>query len=160
MTQGMAKSAQSVQAALTKKGLSCTVVEMAASTRTAQDAATALGCEVAHIAKSLIFKTATTHRPVLVVASGPNRVDEKIIAFHVGEAIVKADAPFVREVTGFAIGGIPPIGHAQKIEHIFIDRDLLKFEMLWAAAGTPNAVFNIGTGDLVGMINGTIIAVY
>jgi len=156
MTQTMAKSARSVQDALNNKGLTCTVIEMAATTRTAQDAASAIGCEVAQIVKSLVFKTAT-NRPVLVLASGPNRVNEKIIAQQVGESIGKADADFVRTITGFAIGGIPPIGHVQPIEHVFVDKDLLRFESVWAAAGTPNAVFNIGTTALLEMAGGKVI---
>ncbi len=155
----LAKSAQSVQNALAKKGLECKVVELSASARTAQDAATALGCEVAQIVKSLIFKTKDTHQPVLVLASGPNRVNEKVIESQVGEKIIKADADFTREVTGFAIGGIPPIGHKQQIEFIYIDEDLLNFESVWAAAGTPNAVFNFQAKALIEMTSGKVISI-
>lgn len=101
---------------------------MPSSTRTAQDAALAIGCNISQIVKSLIFKTKDTHKPVLILASGPNRVNEKIIESHLHEEIIKADADFVREITGFAIGGIPPIEHKQVIELIFIDEVLLKFE--------------------------------
>lgn len=104
----LSKSAQNVQDALSKKGLSFKVVELAASTRTANDAAATIGCEVAQIIKSLIFRTRDTHRPILVLASGVNRVNEKTIEMQLGEKITKADADFTREVTGFAIGGIPP----------------------------------------------------
>ena len=157
MSENLSKSAKSVQEALDKKGISTRVVELAASTRTAQDAATAIGCDVAQICKSLIFKTQDTGHPVLILASGPNRVNEQKIAEYLCETLGKADADFAREVTGFAIGGIPPIGHAQKIERIFIDEDLLKFEELWAAAGTPNAVFCLQGKDLVDMTDGRVV---
>lgn len=157
--QSLAKSAQSVQDALASKGLSCCVVELSASTRTAQEAADAIGCEVAQIVKSLIFKTKETHKPVLVLASGPNRVNEKAIESYVGEKITKANADFTREVTGFAIGGIPPIGHKTPIDLIFIDENLLKFDDIWAAAGTPNAVFNLKGKDLLEMTHGKVISV-
>jgi prolyl-tRNA editing enzyme YbaK/EbsC (Cys-tRNA(Pro) deacylase) len=118
----LSKSAQSVQDVLTKKGISTRVVEMPASTRTAQDAANAIGCEVAQIVKSLIFCTKQTKKPILVLASGVNRVNEKAIEKHVGQEIGKADADFTREVTGFAIGGIPPGGQKQQIQPL-IDQD-------------------------------------
>jgi len=159
MNMPLAKSAQSVQAALEKKGLSATVVELSDSTRTAQDAATAINCNVAQIVKSLIFKTEKTNKPVLVLASGPNRVNEKLIESYVGEKIIKADANFVKETTGFVIGGIPPIGHKQQIDLIFIDEDLLAFDTVWAAAGTPNAVFDVHSKDLLEMTNGKVISI-
>ncbi len=155
----LTKSAQSVQNALVEQGLNCEVKELSASTRTAQDAADTIGCEVAQIVKSLIFKTKETHKPVLILASGPNRVDEKLIASYVGEHIIKADAGFAKEVTGFAIGGIPPVGHKQSIDCIFIDQSLLKYDNIWAAAGTPNAVFNMRVNDLVEITNGKVVAV-
>ncbi|HEV2601761.1 MAG TPA: YbaK/EbsC family protein [Candidatus Babeliales bacterium] len=159
MNTSLTKSAQSVQAALEKKGLSATVVELSDSTRTAQDAGAAIGCSVAQIVKSLIFKTKETNKPVLVLASGPNRVNEKLIESYVGEKIVKADADFVREITGFAIGGIPPIGHKQQIDLIFIDEDLLTFDSVWAAAGTPNAVFDLHSKDLLEMTGGKVVSI-
>lgn len=154
----LSKSAQSVQDVLTKKGLSLKVIELPASTRTAQEAAQAIGCEVAQIVKSLIFRTAMSKQPILVLASGPNRVNEKTIAHHLGESIEKADADFTREVTGFAIGGIPPIGHKQKIK-TFIDEDLLKFKEVWAAAGTPHAVFCLESAMLEDLTDGKVISV-
>lgn len=154
----LSKSAQSVQNALTNKGLTARVVELPASTRTAQEAALAIGCEVAQIVKSLIFRTKQSSEPILVLASGVNRVNEKVIAQHVGQEITKADADFVRNVTGFAIGGIPPIGHTQKIE-TFIDQDLLKFTEVWAAAGTPNAVFNLNPTVIESLTAGKVIAI-
>ena len=157
MSENLSKSAKTVQEALDAKGISTKVLELAASTRTALDAATSIGCEVAQICKSLIFKTQDTSHPVLVLASGPTRVNEKRIAEYLGEVLVKADADFAREITGFAIGGIPPIGHLQKIERVFIDEDLLKFEELWAAAGTPNSVFCLKGKDLVEMTDGRVV---
>ncbi len=159
MTEKLAKSAKTVQETLEAKGLKCKVIELSNSTRTAQDAAFALDCDVAQIVKSLIFKTKNSAQPVLILASGPNRVNEKTIESHLGEKIVKADADFVREVTGFAIGGIPPIGHKQKINLVFIDEDLLKFDSIWAAAGTPNAVFNMSSKDLPDVTSGKIISI-
>jgi prolyl-tRNA editing enzyme YbaK/EbsC (Cys-tRNA(Pro) deacylase) len=154
----LSKSAQAIQAALSEKGLQVKVVELPATTRTAQDAAQAIGCEVAQIAKSLIFRTKQSHRAILVLASGPNRVNEKTIAQQVGEEIVKADADFTREVTGFAIGGIPPLGHKQKIE-TYIDEDLLQHKEIWAAAGTPNAVFNLESAMLEKLTGGRVISI-
>lgn len=157
MTDQLTKSAQSVQEALHKVGLSCKVVELSSSARTASDAAASVGCDIAQIVKSLIFKTKETARPVLILTSGPNRVDEKQIAQHLGESIVKADADFTRDVTGFAIGGIPPIAHKNPIDLIFIDEDLMALDEIWAAAGTPNAVFCLKSRDLLAMTKGTVI---
>ena len=155
----LSHNATTIQKVLEQKGLSCRVVEFSESTRTAVEAAAAIGCQVAQIAKSLIFKTKTTNRPVLVLASGPNRVNEKTITSEVGEEITKADADFVREVTGFDIGGVPPIGHKKRINLVFIDQDLLQFEEIWAAAGTPNAVFNLKSENLVALSGGRIIQI-
>jgi len=119
-------------------------------------AALAIGCFVGQIVKSLIFRTKAMHKPLLVLVSGPNRVNEKILENYIGEAIEKADASFTKEITGFTIGGIPPIGHKQDIE-TFIDEDLVQFEELWAAAGTPNAVFNLKPHDLAILTNGKVI---
>lgn len=155
----LSKSAQSVQQTLAEKRLPFKVVELSESTRTANDAAAAIGCDASQIVKSLIFKTKESHRPVLILASGPNRVNEKIIEALIGEKIVKADADFTREITGFAIGGIPPIAHKELIDLIFIDEDLLKFEEVWAAAGTPNAVFKLKGHDLIEMTKGKLISI-
>jgi prolyl-tRNA editing enzyme YbaK/EbsC (Cys-tRNA(Pro) deacylase) len=139
-------------------GLKCEVIELPASARTAKEAAAAVGCEVAQIVKSLIFKGAHTQKPVLVVASGVNRVNEKCLAEIVGEPVQKADADFVREKTGFAIGGVPPVAHKQKIE-TFIDEDLLQYDEIWAAAGTPHAVFRLAPADLRKMTGGEVTGV-
>lgn len=158
MNKFLTKSAQSVQDALSNNGLKCMVIELSSSAKTAQDAASSIGCSVAQIVKSLIFKTKQTNKPILILASGSNRVIEKVIESYVGESIVKADANFTRDVTGFAIGGIPPIGHKQVIDLIFIDEDLLKFDSVWAAAGTPNAVFNLLGKDLLAVTKGKVIS--
>ncbi len=159
MNQPLAKSAQSVQDALANQGLECQVIVLSESTRTANEAAASIGCLEAQIVKSLIFKTKHSLQPVLILASGPNRVCEKIIEEHLGEKIEKADATFTREVTGFAIGGIPPMGHRQKIDNIFIDEYLLTHDTIWAAAGTPNAVFKLASQDLVVLTAGKIISI-
>jgi prolyl-tRNA editing enzyme YbaK/EbsC (Cys-tRNA(Pro) deacylase) len=155
----LTKSAQIVQDALAQKGLSLNVVELPSSTRTAIEAAATIGCEVAQIVKSLVFRTQVTNKPILILASGVNRVNEKAIEKEMDEKISKADADFTREVTGFVIGGVPPVGHKQAIE-TFIDEDLLKFDDLWAAAGTPNAVFNLRSSDLVSLTSGKVVSIF
>lgn len=155
MATALSPSAARVQALLDSIGLGHQVVEHEGSTRTSEDAAAAVGCEVAQIAKSLIFRTKETGRPVLVVASGANRVDEKAVGRLIGEKIERADPEFVRESTGFAIGGVPPIGHAVP-PLVLIDDDLLRLEIIWAAAGTPNAVFRLTPADLVSMTGGRV----
>ena len=137
----MSKRARQFQEILNQRGLDLTVQELPDSTRTADDAAQALGCEKAQIVKSLVFRTGDDD-PVLVLASGPNRVNEKAISKLLGAKISKADADFVKTVTGFAIGGVPPLGHKQEVT-LLVDEDLLTFAEIWAAAGTPNAVFKI-----------------
>lgn len=149
MTEPLSPAAQRIQAALDAHGLGHKVVEFAQTTRTSADAAAALGCTVAQIAKSIVFKSAGG-APILVIASGPNRVDERKVAALLGEAIGKADADFVRQATGFVIGGVPPLGHAAPIRTL-VDRDLLQHQTIWAAAGSPNAVFQLTPADLVGM---------
>ncbi len=123
-------------------------------TRTAADAAAAIGCDVAQIVKSLVFRRAGG-APLLVVASGVNRVDEAKVAALVGEPIGKADADFVRAATGFAIGGVPPAGHAKPIETL-VDEDLLRHDEIWAAAGTPRTVFPLTPAELVAMTAGRV----
>ena len=151
-------SAQRVQEALAAHGLGLEVREFPASTRTAEDAAAAIGCTVAQIAKSLIFRGKSSDRPVLVIASGTNRVHEKKIGALIGEKIGKADAEFVRARTGFAIGGVPPVGHLEAPVTV-IDRDLLALGEIWAAAGTPNAVFRLSPGDLAALTGGQVAEV-
>jgi prolyl-tRNA editing enzyme YbaK/EbsC (Cys-tRNA(Pro) deacylase) len=145
-------SALKVQATL---GDRFEVLEFDASTRTAADAAAAIGCEVA---QSLIFRGATSGQAVLIIASGVHRVDEKKAAAAIGEPIARADADFVREATGFAIGGVPPVGHKTK-PIVLIEESLLGFEEIWTAAGTPNAVFRLTPSDLVELTGGRTVAV-
>ena len=151
MKPATAPSALRVQAAL---GPSFRVLEFEASTRTSQEAAAAVGCAVAEIAKSLIFKSAQG-RAVLVIASGVNRVDEKKVRALLGEKIGRADAEFVRDKTGYAIGGVPPVGHATP-PIVLIDEDLQRFPAVWVAAGTPNAVLRITPADLVRLTQGRV----
>lgn len=123
-------------------------------TRTAADAAAAIGCEVGQIVKSLVFRRASG-AALLVVASGSNRVDEAKLEALAGEPVGKADAAFVRAATGFAIGGVPPAGHASPVETI-VDEDLLAFDEVWAAAGTPRTVFPLTPAELVEMTGGRV----
>ncbi|MBM4428356.1 MAG: YbaK/EbsC family protein [Chloroflexi bacterium] len=154
----LSPSAQKIQNLLNSLGYSYTVVEQAESTRTAQEAADRAGCELGQIVKSLIFKGKESGKPILVLASGPNRVNEKRIGEFAGEAIVKPDADFVRAVTGFVIGGVPPIGHAEKME-TYLDEDFLQYPTIWAAAGTPNAIFELKTSDLQAMTDGKVVSI-
>jgi prolyl-tRNA editing enzyme YbaK/EbsC (Cys-tRNA(Pro) deacylase) len=154
----LSSSAQKVQNALDAFGMTLQVVELPASTRSAVEAAQAIECQVGQIAKSLVFKGQETGRPVLVIACGANRVNEKRIGELLGEAIAKADADFVRQRTGFVIGGVPPVGHAETVE-TFVDEDLLKYEHIWAAAGTPHAVFQLEPTDLVRITSGKVVSI-
>lgn len=147
-----------VRAALIAAGVAAEIREFDASTRTAADAAAAIGCEVAQIAKSLVFRGRESGRAVLVIASGINRVDEKKLSALIGEKIGKADADFVRTETGFAIGGVAPLGHTGKVV-LFIDADLLHYQEIWAAAGAPNAVFRLTPAELVQVTGGQIVDV-
>jgi prolyl-tRNA editing enzyme YbaK/EbsC (Cys-tRNA(Pro) deacylase) len=148
-------AAQRVQDALARLGHAGRVRVMPASTRTSAEAAAAVGCSVAEIAKSIIFRAKPSQRAVLVMASGINRVDEKKVAALVGEGIGKADAEFVRAQTGFVIGGVPPVGHDTP-PVVLIDEDLLKLATLWAAAGTPHAVFPLTPQELVSLTRGKV----
>lgn len=152
MKAATAKSALKVQAAL---GAEFEVLEFDESTRTAADAANAIGCTVPQIAKSLLFAASDSRRPVLVIASGSVRVDEAKVATLLGEKIERADADFVREHTGFSIGGVPPIAHRTK-PVTFVDSTLLNHQEIWAAAGTPNAVFRLSPDDLVRLSGGIV----
>jgi prolyl-tRNA editing enzyme YbaK/EbsC (Cys-tRNA(Pro) deacylase) len=143
----LSPSAQKIQDLLTSLGYEIRVIEHAGSTRTAQEAADRAGCELGQIVKSLIFRGRTSGKPILVLTSGANRVDEHLISKYAGEPIGRADADFVRSVTGFAIGGVPPLGHVQTME-TYLDEDFLQFQTVWAAAGTPNAIFELTPADL------------
>ena len=158
MISTLRKSTYAVQDALNAAGLECRVKELSNSAHTAKEAAMAIGCTVAEIAKSIVFSVSTPPRPLLVIASGINRIDEKRIAHHLNEEIQIATPEFVRRTTGYAVGGVPPCAHASKME-IFIDQDLLGLKEIWAAAGTPNAVFRILPEELVKLTEAKVIAV-
>jgi len=155
MADKLRVSAQRVQQALEAQGMDLRVIELPDSTRTAVEAAQAVGCEVGQIVKSLIFKGKKTQQPYLVLVSGVNRVDEKKLRRKVGEKVGKADADFVRTHTGFAIGGVSPIGHKESLATL-IDEDLLQYDQLWAAAGTPHAVFALTPVDLQRLTAGEV----
>ena len=157
MSSSLSPAAQRVQAALHALNFAYQVIELPESTRSAQEAAQAIGTSVGQIVKSLLFRARQSGRAVLVLASGSNRVDEKKLATLLGEKVEKADADFVRQQTGFAIGGVPPLAHLQKLI-AFIDEDLLQYDEVWAAAGTPHAVFRLHPHDLERMSGGTICA--
>ena len=144
---GMGTSAAKVQRALQERGLTVNVREMAETTRTASDAARAIGCDVNRIVKSLVFRGSATGKPAIFLVSGGNRLDETVAATAVGESLERASPDFVRQVTGFAIGGVPPLGHPQQIP-VWMDKDLLSHTSVWAAAGTPFAVFEIEPTEL------------
>lgn len=154
----LAGSVQRVQEALRELGGSHEIVDLGLSARTAADAARAVGCRVDQIVKSLVFRLRDSGRALLVVTSGAHRVDEGRVAALVGETLERADATFVRAETGFAIGGVAPIGHAKPILTL-VDEHLLDFDEIWAAAGHPNAVFRLTPADLVRMTSGRVVNV-
>lgn len=156
MADASGSSAERVRNALAQLGVQTEVREFGASTRTSADAAAAIGCQVAQIAKSLVFKAKTSGRALLVIASGINRVNEAKMAAALGEGIGKADATFVRDKTGFAIGGVAPVGHTER-PVIFIDQDLLQYAEIWASAGTPNSVFRLTPVELQRITGGRVI---
>lgn len=153
MTSPLKASARRVQEVLVAGGFAFEVVEFPESTRTSAEAAAAVGCAVGQIAKSLVFRGSESGQPVLIIASGANRVDPAKAEALLGERIERADAAFVRAATGFAIGGVPPVGHDRPIATL-IDEGLLAFEEVWAAAGTPNAVFRLSPEDLCRLTGG------
>src|SRR5918993_2140196 len=134
------------------------VLEFDVSTRSAADAAAAIGCSVGQIAKSLVFRATISDRAVLVITSGTNRASESLIATQIGETVERGNADYVRDRTGFAIGGVPPIAHSEPVL-VIIDEDLRSFDEIWAAAGTPNAVFRLTFDDLVQLTGGTVAKV-
>jgi prolyl-tRNA editing enzyme YbaK/EbsC (Cys-tRNA(Pro) deacylase) len=154
----LSSSARKVQEALNQRGVKLRVVELPASTRSAPEAAEAIGCHVGQIAKSLVFRRRRSGTAVLIIASGSNRVNEKKMAELLGEPLEKASAEFVAEHTGFAIGGVPPVGHASPLD-TFLDEDLLQYDVVWAAAGTPNAVFSLRPEELEKITGGQWIKV-
>lgn len=131
--------------ALEAAGVQTNVTEFAESTRTAEEAAAAVGCTVGQIVKSLIFLAGET--PILALVSGANQADTARLAKIAGAPITRAPAALVREATGYAIGGVPPLGHAMRLP-TYLDHDLFQYDIIWAAAGTPNAVFSVTPGEL------------
>ncbi len=156
MNMPLKDSARRIQQVLQQHNLDIKVVEFKDTTRSAQEAADTIGCEIGQIAKTLIFKGKDDQKPVCIIASGKNRVDEKKIERLIGQAIEKSDADFVLEHTGFAIGGVPPVGYTLDIEPL-IDQDLMPYTEIWAAAGTPFSVFNITPDNLVRITGGRIV---
>ncbi len=154
----LSPSAQKVQDALRALGLANEVQESEHPTRTAAEAAKLVGCQVGQIAKSLVFRGARTGQPVLVITSGANTVNEFRVGMYLKEALAKAPAAFVREVTGFAIGGVPPLAHARPLT-TFIDEDLMRYPEIWAAGGTPNALFRLTPAELVQVSGGRVVKV-
>ena len=156
MTQLLKESAQRVQQYLADQGSSCEVRELPGSTRTAQEAAQTIGCDVAQIAKSLIFVDKLSKKLVLIVASGVNQVDLKKVNRSQGVRLSKADPKIVKEQTGFAIGGVPPIAHKTRIK-TFLDPSLKNYPVIWAAAGTPFSVFSLNSEEIEKLTGGTFI---
>ena len=154
----LSPSAQKVQEALVGLGCTARVIEFLESTHTAQEAAERAGCALGQIVKSLIFQGKTSFKPLLVLTSGMNRVNEELLGRHSGEPIRRPDAAFVRDVTGFAIGGVPPIGLSRPIE-TYLDQDLTQYPTVWAAAGTPNAIFEIPPAELLRITGARVIQV-
>ena len=156
MKPQLKNSAQKIQDILHQYALGLEVMEFQETTRTSQEAANAIGCEVGQIAKTLIFKGKTTGKPICIIASGKNRVDEKKITQILREEIEKPDAEFVLGATGFAIGGVPPIGYKLDIKPL-IDEELMNYSEIWAAAGTPNSVFRLSPKDLLRITQGKVV---
>lgn len=151
-------SVRRVREALEERGLSAEMVELEQTARSAVEAAEALGCRVEQIVKSLVFRGSESGGSILVLASGPNRVNEEYLSALVSEPVEKADAAFVRDKTGYAIGGVPPFGHAAP--HLtFVDEDLLRHETVWAAAGHTHVVFGLRPADLLEASGGEVIPV-
>lgn len=156
MSKELKASSLKVQTFLSDRGQDFVVQQMPSSTRTAKEAADAIGCTVSQIAKSLIFKHSETGEPVLVVASGTNMVCSNKVKDATGIVLKKADAAFVRDKVGYAIGGVPPVAHNEKV-HTILDKDLQQYSEIWAAAGTPYSVFKLNPQHLGELTHGTWI---
>ena len=151
------RNAERVVAAARSLGLEIAPREFPEGTRTADDAARAIGVDVGQIVKSLVF--AVDGEPVLALVSGANQLDESKLATAAGgSAVERVDAETVRSVTGYPVGGVPPIGHATPLR-VFVDEDLLAFDEVWAAAGTPHAVFPVRPDELVRITGATVVDV-
>ena len=146
-------NAARVQAALAAAGVRARVVQFAASTRTAEEAAAAIGTSVAQIAKSLVFVAG--RQPVLVITSGANRVSTEKLAALLDAPVRRADADTVKAQTGYPVGGVPPVAHTAPLR-VLVDQDLLRFDEIWAAAGTPNSVFAVAPADLLRVAGGAV----
>ena len=158
MSEKLSEGARRVQRVLNAHGLEAEVVELPQSTRTAKEAAEAVGCGVGQIAKSIVFRTCQSQEPILVIASGPNRINEEKISELVSGPIEKPNADFVKGVTGFPIGGVAPVGHLRQPQ-VFIDEELFQYDEIWAAAGTPHAVFRLTPHELEKITGGRVISV-
>lgn len=156
MKNVLQNSSIKIQKFLIDNNFNCTVLALPESTRTALEAARAIGCDAGQIAKSLVFIDKSSNEPILIIASGMNQVDIKKIESSTGRFLAKADGKYVKDKLGFAIGGVPPAGHKEKIL-TFLDPDLKLYEYLWAAAGTPFAVFQLSPVDLQKMTHGEFI---
>ena len=152
----LSKKSQMVQQALNEHNLTLDVIELDASTRTAQDAANAVGCDIGQICKSLVFRSGDT--PVLFLVSGKNQLNVAQVSAHLGISLEKADAGFTKQKTGYSIGGIPPVAHTNPIT-TYIDRTLLSYQHIWAAAGTPHSVFKLESELLPVLTGGSVIDV-
>ena len=155
MSADLPRSTRRVHDALVALGLPADIHRMVDSTRTAPEAAAAVGCEVGAIVKSLVMRGVTSGEPILALVSGSNRANLELVSAAVGEPIERPDAAFAREVTGYSIGGIPPIGHPAPVRTV-LDEDLLRYETVWAAAGNPHAVFPIAPAALVTAAGATV----
>jgi prolyl-tRNA editing enzyme YbaK/EbsC (Cys-tRNA(Pro) deacylase) len=159
MTEGrpaLPRAARRVAEALRGRGHAGQIRLLDASARSAAEAAVALGVSQQQIVKSLVFRGRRSRRPILALVGGTNRVDPRLLEDHVGEPVERADADWVREQTGFAIGGVPPVGHAETVRTV-ADSSLVEFAQLWAAAGTPHAVFPL-RGDELALLTGAELA--
>ena len=152
----LSKKSKIVQDHLLKFGLKTEVVEFSESTKTAQEAADAIGCEIGQIVKSLVFRN--KDQGLLFLVSGKNNLNVDRVSRDLRIEIKKADADFVKEKTGFSIGGVPPVAHQTKLE-TYIDQDLLTYSEVWAAAGMPFAVFRLESRMLQPLTNGKIIKI-
>lgn len=151
-------SAQDVQRVLFQHGMVRQVLELPESAHTAKEAASAIGCDISQIAKSLVFRLGVSGIPLLIIASGSNRVNVNRLEMELGEKVKMADPNYVKEHTGFAIGGVPPVAHKNKIRTI-LDKDLMSYEEIWAAAGHSKAVFRLSAAELLAITSGEVMKV-
>ncbi len=158
MTDETHTPAQRVQECLAAHGIAWHIVELPSRAHSAKETAQALGCRAEQVVKSLVFRGRLTHEPILVLASGPNRVNEQKLSALVAEPVQQADAAFVHQRTGFAVGSVPPVGHIEALA-TFIDEDLLRYEELWAGAGIPNTVCKFYPADLVSVSGGRVVSI-